>query len=345
MVDTHPTASRTVGVFYTGGTFGMLPSTRGYAPSTDLPARVEASVPGLHAADMPRIVWLDPGAAPVNSSDITPRFWFDLAAAIRAARAACDGFVIIHGTDTLAYTGSALSFLLADLDCPVVITGAGAPLGEERSDAADNLLNALGVAGDGRRAEVMVAFGGLLLRANRSSKRHGNREALFVSPNAPALAELGTAAHHLSQAAALPDIALPPAAWRDCRVVLLPVYPGIDGSTLRAIHATGIEGLILEGYPSGVGPGGDAGFVAAVRALDEAGVIVAAISQSRHGVVRLGRYASSTPLAEAGLIGGADMTREAALAKLNFLLRCGLDTDSIKDWFGRNLRGELTADD
>lgn len=331
-----------IGVLYTGGTFGMRPSDRGYEPTTDLPERVDVA---LHGESVPAIRWLDPNAGPpVGSSDITPEFWYRLAATIRHHADSHDGFVVIHGTDTLAYTASALSFLLAGLERPVVVTGARQPMAEPGSDALDNFRGALAAASCREHPEISVAFNGLLLRGNRSSKRFGTPRHLFSSPHWPHLAEFDEAGLRWSNATEKPVWpAIPHASYRpDARVALLPAYPGMDGATVRALLGTGATALILEGYPSGIGPGGDPDFVAALAEADAAGVILLAISQGQHAVVRMGQYATSTPLAEAGLISGADLTREAALTKLHYLLCCELDTEERKELLRLSLRGELS---
>lgn len=337
-----------IGVIYTGGTFGMVPSAAGYVPTTDLPQRVIDEIPALKSRDMPVMEWIPHPGPPVDSSDITPAFWYELAETIHGHASAFDGFVLIHGTDTLAYTGSALSFMLAALDSPVVLTGSSIPLGEPDSDAPMNFLNALRIAASGNCSEVTIAFGTQLLRANRATKRHGSADNPFTSPCAKPLAELDDVICWTNVQPAARDRALPrfeAATQRDVRVAMLPVFPGIDAELIRTVCATGIRGLILEAYPSGIGPGGDTGFVESIHQAVESGVVVAAISQARHGSVQLGRYASGTPLAEAGLIGGADMTREAAYAKLHFLLACGLTPAEVRSLFARNLRGELTIND
>jgi len=335
-----------VGVLYTGGTFGMVRSQRGYVPSIDLPARAQAE---LHAAGdpdgLPELVWLDAGLGPpVNSSDITPSHWYALADAIRNRVADCAGFVVIHGTDTLAHTASALSFLLAGVNAPIVVTGARAPLGEAGSDALDNFRGALRAAASGRPVGASIAFGGYLLRANRSSKRFGTRANPFASPRVEPLARLGPPLEWIDEPPA-PRPPLPPARAHPRAVVVLAVYPGIDGDTVRAVTARSPAGLLLEAYPAGVGPGGDTDFAAAIAEADAAGIVVAAVAQSQHGSIRLGHYASSTPLHEAGLVGAADMTPEAALTKLHYLLGTDLDGEDLRAHFARDLCGELSTAD
>jgi L-asparaginase len=336
--------SGTVGVIYTGGTFGMVASRDGYVPTTDLPERASAALEASGEHDLPAFEWLDNPAPPVDSGSIVPRFWFELAQTIATAADHHDGFVVIHGTDTLAFTGSALSFLLAGLGRPVVVTGASRPLGESGSDALGNLVNALRVAAAEDCDEVTLAFGEQLLRANRATKRHGSAGTPFSSPALEPLARLGDRVEWQDVDPAPPagEEDVPAAAWGDSAVAFLSVYPGITGDVVRAVRDTGVGALVLEGYSAGIGPGGDADFVSAIAETVAAGIVVGAVSQSREGRVRLGKYAVSTPLAEAGLVGGDDMTREAAITKLHVLLSQGLDPATIAERFGLNLRGELT---
>jgi len=338
--------SSTVGVIYTGGTFGMAASAAGYVPTTDLPGRAEAALDSAAATDLPRIGWIDNPGPPIDSGSIEPRFWFELAQTIAAAAEQHDGFVVIHGTDTLAFTGSALSFLLAGLGRPVVVTGSSRPLGEPGSDALANLVRALRVAASPDCDEVTLAFGDRLLRANRATKRHGSADNPFGSPALEPLAVLGNSIEWTGMDAP-PRVEggdPPCAGWCGTGVGFLSIYPGIGGDIVRAVRDTGIDALVLEGYSAGIGPGGNADFVQAIADTVAAGVVVGAVSQSRAGRVRLGKYAVSTPLAEAGLVGGADMTREAAIAKLHVLLAEGLGPATVANAFGRNLRGELTPE-
>jgi len=338
--------SSTVGVIYTGGTFGMVASKAGYVPTTDLPERASAALEASGEAGLPDIEWLDNPGPPVDSGSIVPRFWFELAQTIAAAADRHDGFVVIHGTDTLAFTGSALSFLLAGLGKPVVVTGSSRPFGEPGSDALGNLVNALRVAAAEDCNEVTLAFGEQLLRANRATKRHGSAGTPFSSPALERLATFGTDIQW-REIEALPgagEWSVPAAPWGESAVGFLSIYPGITGDVVRAVRDIGLGALVLEGYSAGIGPGGDPDFVRAIADTVAAGVVVGAVSQSREGRVRLGKYAVSTPLAEAGLVGGADMTREAAIAKLHVLLAEGLGPATVADAFGRNLCGELTPE-
>lgn len=339
---------RPVGLIYTGGTFGMQQSRRGYVPSTDLPQRIERDVPELRASDMPPIEWIDHEAGPpLNSSDVAPPFWYALANTIRAHADRCRGFIVIHGTDTLAYTGSALSFLQPAGDRPVMVTGASRPLGEADSDAAQNLLNALRVIATTSTTETGIIFGDRLLRANRTTKRHGTFSQPFASPVCEPLAHIGERIEYRASAASERPHAGhsgPPFDAGGIRVAMLPVYPGLDARTFDAVVDSGVQGIVLEAYPAGIGPGSDRMFVNAIANACARGLVVGAVSQARDGRIRMGRYATSTPLAEAGVISGADMTREAALTKLHVLLASGARPVAARDRFARNQQGELTPE-
>ena len=343
------TNNRPVGLLYTGGTFGMVASERGYTPSTDLPERVEREVTGLHGPQMPAVKWIDAQTGPpVNSADIAPAFWYRLARAIRVQAGHCRGFVVIHGTDTLAYTASALSFLLGDLEQPVVVTGARAPLGERGSDAADNLCRAVLAAADPHRpAPIGVLFGNRLLRANRTTKRHGDEDSIFTSPCCEPLARVEKMVQWCAaDPRPVSAPALPAPSDDDgaaVKIGLLAIHPGIQADLVRACQSNGLRGLVLEAYPAAIGPGGDPDFVAALSEAHAAGMVLGAVSQARSGSIRFGRYAAGTPLAEAGVVGGGDMTREAALTKLHYLLAGGCPPDEARRLFGEDLRGELTS--
>jgi L-asparaginase len=334
---------RRIGILYTGGTFGMVPSEHGLVPSHDLPARAEPALRESLRAPA-SIEWLDHGWPPLASADIGPALWYDIARCLVGA-SDCDGFVVIHGTDTLAYTGSALSFLLAGLGRPVVITGARKPLGEPGSDALAHLIDAVTVAGSDANTGVTIAFGRRLLQANRTSKRFGTPDHPFTSPRTAPLADLANDEIPAPQPAHAP-------AWgphepqkplsRPARVGVLPVYPGIGAAAVEACMGAHPDAILLEGYLSGLGPGGDAAFVEALRTAVAGGTVVGAIADSAHGSVRMGYYASSTPLADAGVTGGADMTREAALTKLHTSLSAGLGARETAAAFAQDQCGELS---
>jgi L-asparaginase len=342
-------------VLATGGTICMAPAADGsLAPSPDFLAQLSATLTSIckpwgNAAPSLTIEALEPA---IDSADATPQDWWRMAAALCARWQDVDAFIVLHGTDTLAYTASALSFLLANAHKPVVLTGSQVPLALPDTDAPANLRDALLAACNPPRSGVFIAFGGLLLAGNRASKRSNRDFQAFYSPNAKA-APVPAPREQVSQSATQPGglaavpaphstptlPALPPAN----ALVYLPWVPGLAIAQLEAVLASAPRAILLGCYGSGsVGLLGSATerFLHAARERD---IVLTAITQCEHGNVSLGRYAVSSVLNRAGVIGGADMTLEAAYAKLQVLIARGLDSSAIRAAFAANLAGELTA--
>ncbi len=337
---------KTISIIYMGGTFGMRPSEHGYAPAKDLGSLIRQRMPELAAETMPEYE-LSEYDEPLESSNATPHHWYDLAQRIRSADDRFDGFVVIHGTDTLAYTASALSFLLGDFDKPVIVTGSQIPLCEPRSDAQLNLISAVQAIDAGRLREVCVCFGPRILRGNRTIKLKATELDAFDSPNFPPLVEIGTELR-FSGASGLPEPSgvFPnrPPPFRDSNIAVLPVFPGISARLIDAITETGAKGLVLRCYGVGTAPTADRAFLAALKRASDAGMVMVGVSQCPQGRVSLRHYAAGSALADAGVLSGSDMTAEAAVTKLHALFALGLERDAVADLVLRNLRGELTAD-
>ena len=337
-------ARKGVCIIYTGGTLGMVPSAQGYVPATNLDRLLAAKMPELQAEDMPRHELVEYSPL-IDSANVTRRFWYELSEKVEDLQADYDGFVIIHGTDTLAYTASALSFLLAHMAKPVVLTGAQIPLCEIRNDAQANLLAAILVAALGRTSGASVVFGRRLLRANRTTKVRSTALDAFESPAFPPLADLGTEIRFR-------DVNEPrtvvPASWfarpayRPQNIAVVPIYPGMPPDVVKALADTGLQGLILECYGMGNAPDADKPLLRAIREAVESGTVIAAISQCLEGNVSLRTYAAGSALADCGVISGFDMTREAAFTKLHYLFARGLPPDEVARRMQENLRGELT---
>ena len=288
---------------------------------------------------------------PIDSSDITPTDWRELAALIGAHYARYDGFVVLHGTDTMAYSASALSFLLENLGKPVIFTGAQVPVGAIRTDARENLLTALEIASlrapDGRAVvpEVSLFFHRQLIRGNRSKKVESNFFDAFKSENYPLLARAGVTLDVTT------DLIVPwPAGpFRvhqalDERVAILKLFPGISPAVVGAIlDLPDLRGVVLETYGSGNAPTAP-WFLAALRKTVARGVLILNVSQCDEGHVDQSRYATGAGLAQAGVIGGEDITTEAAVAKLMFVLAQHPDNPpAARALLGQNLRGEISV--
>jgi L-asparaginase len=277
----------------------------------------------------------------MDSSDMHPTNWVELARHIHASLATYDGVVVVHGTDTMAYTASAVALLLGPLPKPVVFTGAQRPLAEARTDARENLIDAAVVATLGI-PEVSVAFAARVLRGARATKRDASGYDAFDSPSCDALATLGVdmrIAPHVRKPAALGplDDRIEPA------VLAVRIFPGIEERLITGAVNAGVKGLVLEAYGAGNVPQQEGrSLVPAIEHARRANVPVVIVSQCLRGAVDLKRYAGGAAAEAAGAISGGDMTPEAALAKLMIGLgRFGAGDAALRRWLLTPQVGEL----
>lgn len=337
------TARKRVYVAYVGGTIGMKATDSGYAP---VPGHLSALVrvrPELHSIEVPELTIAE-YAPLLDSANAGPGDWLRIARDIVQHRQHYDGFVVLHGTDTMAYTASALAFLLRGLDKPVVVTGSQIPLGVLRSDGRQNFLTAVLVAARDDVREVCLVFGSQILRGCRAVKASASGFDAFASPNLPPLGKAGVEIEVDASRLRPPDpaaVGLPLAL--DAQVALLRLYPGMPASLLRAALAEPTRGLVLEAYGSGTLPDTDDELLGVLAEGARRGVVVAVVSQCVDGRVALGAYATSAPLVAAGAVGGLDMTTEATYAKLVVLLSEGREPEEVRKLLVRDLAGELTS--
>jgi L-asparaginase len=281
----------------------------------------------------------------IDSSNMSPKLWLHIARDIAAHYEAFDGFVVLHGTDTMAYTASALPFMLQGLAKPVVITGGQIPLCEIRNDARENLITAMMIAAQCAIPEVCLFFGNYLLRGNRSVKINADGFDAFGSPNFPALGTAGVGIDIRW------DLVLPPPskraplavkAFTESRVAALRLFPGISADIVQNILAPPIKGLVLETYGVGNAPDNDQTFLDVLKQATDRGVVIVNCTQCLQGRVHTNIYATGTSLKRIGVISGFDMTAEAALAKLFHLFSLNLSVEQVKTQMQLNLHGELT---
>ena len=334
-------------LIYTGGTIGMKedPGNQTLKPF-DFSSLME-EVPELHKFAL-RIdsYTFDPL---IDSSDIEPSMWQKLAEIIRDNYNSYDGFVVLHGTDTMAYSASALSFMLENLSKPVIFTGSQLPIGRPRTDGKENLISAVEIASarepDGTPTvpEVCIYFNSLLLRGNRCTKVDATGFEAFRSPNLPPLAEAGIDIRYNR------DIIrrTPPGPFRihtglDTSVSILKVHPGITRQVVEDILlGSRTRAVIIESYGCGNAPSSD-WFLDIVRESNARGKILYNVTQCIRGLVNMDLYATGRTLKDAGVLGGKDITTESALGKLFFLMGNSDDNESVKAYLEYDLRGEMS---
>lgn len=333
-------------IAYTGGTIGMARRDDGsYAPRPRYLQELMAGLPELRDPRAPeyRIV-----EYPLlrDSATMTPRDWTAIAEDIAAHYQAFDGFVVLHGTDTMAYTASALSFMLRGLGKPVVLTGAQIPLCEMRSDGRENLITALLIAANEPIPEVCLSFGSRLLRGCRAVKVNASGLEAFDSPNFPPLAQIGIGIELDRRLLRPPPPLDTPLGVQpispDVRVGALRLFPGIAAEMVAAVLRP-LQGLVLETYGAGNGPADDEALVAALAEANSRGVVIVNCTQCLRGRVDLSSYATGAALLRAGVVSGNDLTAEAALTKLAYLFSAGHGPAEVRALMGQDLRGELTA--
>jgi L-asparaginase len=332
-------------IIYTGGTIGMVNDAK---TGTLIPfdfEQIQENVPELARLDYHLSVHsFDPI---LDSSNIHPKNWAELAELINEKYDAFDGFVILHGSDTMSFTASALSFMLQNLAKPVVLTGSQLPIGEIRTDAKENLITALEIAATKKNGfamvpEVCVYFDYQLFRGNRSIKYDSEKFEAFSSPNYPILAEAGVKLDfYPNYILPLPTAPFQIHTQFNANIGVLKMYPGITENSVKAITESGVDAIVLEAFGSG-NTTTSPWFIACLQNAIAANKIILDISQCKGGSVKLGLYETSRKLQHMGIVSGYDLTFEAAVTKLMYLMGQGLSTSEVKRLLEVSIAGELT---
>lgn len=337
----------TILLVYTGGTIGMVKNHETGALKVFDFKKLLQRIPELKLLDC-GIETLS-FEEPIDSSNMDASKWVMIASIIEENYDKFDGFVILHGSDTMSYSASALSFMLDNLKKPVVFTGSQLPIGDLRTDAKENLITAIQIASLRHKhlpvlQEVCLYFEYKLYRGNRTTKISAEHFNAFTSPNYPALAESGV---HLKVSN---ELLLPPVGDNDLKVshdmdsnvVIVKMFPGISEAVLSAIVGiTGLKGMVLETYGSGNAPSED-WFINILEKAIANGLHVVNVTQCSGGSVNMGHYETSTMLKEIGVISGADITTEAAITKMMYMLAQDIPHKDFKTLFETSLRGELS---
>ena len=330
-------------IIYTGGTIGMKRTESGYKPAPNFLDEELHSIPDLLREDFPS--WELHEMNPLlDSSNMTLKEWNEIGRVIYENYDKYCGFVVLHGTDTMAYTASALSFILRGLNKPVVLTGSQIPLSEVRSDGRDNLITSVLIASEGIANEVCLYFSGKLLRGNRAIKMSADGLVAFKSPNYPLLAEVGITVKYNKSALLRhkEESNLEYLPFNNVPIGVLKVFPGIQFGLFEDIMTEKLHGIVLETFGSGNIPSGGDELLPIIKKAFASGSVVAVCSQCPIGTVTLGTYETSSSLKSAGAVSGKDMTTEAAVAKLYHLFSLGISKGEIKRLMEKNIAGELT---
>jgi L-asparaginase len=334
-------------LIYTGGTIGMIHDSKTGVLKPFNFEQLEKQIPEIKGSDL--VIRSVSVKKPVDSSNFMPENWIEIAQIIKNNYDDYEGFVVLHGSDTMAYTASALGFMLENLSKPVIFTGSQLPIGNIRTDAKEHLITAVQIAsattpnGEALVPEVCIYFDYKLMRGNRTRKHNSAKFEAFTSPNYPSLAQAGIDINYRT-AYILPQPHNPLHIHQkfDTNVGVIKLFPGITQAFLRSFITTpDLKAVVLEAFGAGNAPT-QQWFLDTIQEVINAGILVVAITQCTGGAVTLGKYETSLHLKNMGVINGGDMTFEACITKLMFLLAQNLTTQQVKIAMETNLRGEMT---
>ena len=329
-------------MIYTGGTIGMKKTENGYYPEPNFLERSLKQIHELSYHEVPEFDLIEYSPL-LDSSNVQMEQWTKIAKDIFEHYDDYCGFVILHGTDTMAYTAAALSFMLQGLSKPIVLTGSQIPLEEIRSDARDNIISSLMIAGEGQISEVCVFFANKLFRGNRCVKISSDEKGAFSSPNYPVLAESGITIRYFNRNIDIPKGAeLLYTPIKKQNILVLKAVPGIPYDSFTNLITEYLDALVIEAFGSGNIPNRSHELTKLLQAAEQNNTAIVICTQCLRGTTSIGEYETSSQLKDADAICAYDMTVESTVAKLYYLLSKGYNRKQLKKWMEINIAGELS---
>ncbi len=334
-------------IIYTGGTIGMMKDPQNGALQPFDMDNLRKMLPVLEYLECE--IAFHSFEKLIDSSNVTPDFWIELASVIEGNYEQYDGFVVLHGTDTMSYSASMLSFMLENLNKPVIFTGSQLPISVIRSDGRDNFINAIEIAAARENGlpcvpEVAIYFENKLMRGNRTNKFNAENFDAFLSANYPPLAEVGVHIKYDYAVILKPtDKKLKVYKNLNANIAILKIFPGISENIVQSIlNISGLKGVVIETYGAGNAPTDD-WFIQCLSRAIQKGIVIYNVTQCKTGSVEMSLYETGTRLDEIGVVGGYDITTESAVSKMMFLLGQGYSGTELGHLLQTSLRGELTA--
>ncbi len=336
-------------IIYTGGTIGMKPTENGFSPEQNYLGDVIKNMEEISSKELPDFDFVE-FTPLLDSSNVGVEQWNSIGQEISDKKDLYDGFVVLHGTDTMAYTASALSFMVIGLGKPVILTGSQIPLGMVRSDGRENLITSMLLASDDRISEVCIFFGGKLLRGNRTVKVSADTLQAFDSPNFQTMGEAGVKIKidetRMGQKCkvGLSEYPFEFTPFENNQIAVMKIFPGIQYQIFNNIITEDLKAIVIEGFGAGNIPQNSLNLIEILKKAHRLGIFIVVCTQCYKGSAEIGMYEASKDLKEINAICGFDITVEAAVTKMYYLLSKNYSSKEIRELMGKDICGEITVE-